>query len=180
MSTKAKDCISAILERRSVRSFDPARSISEEDMRTIVECGMSAPTAVNQREFHFVVVRDQALRTKLAGIHPYCKFVADPTAVGVLVCVDLSKCRLPDYWVQDLSAATENMLVAAAALGIGSTWCGVYPSQAGVEVEARKVLGIPESFKILNFIAFGYPMPDSPIAPRTSRFDAAHLHTDGW
>jgi len=179
MSTDITGCINAIKARKSVRSFDEKKTISEEDMKTIVECGMSAPTAMNQRAFHFVVVRDQALREKLNDFYPYCRFIRCPSAVAVLVCSGTAKLKLPGYWQQDCAAATENMLVAAASMGIGSTWSGVYPMLEAKENDVRALLGIPEGIKIFDIIGFGYPA-DAPLAPREARFDAALLHTDKW
>jgi len=179
MSSDLSGCVAAIKARKSIRKFDDKKSISEEDMKTIVECGMSAPTAVNQRSFHFIVVRDQALRDKLAGFYPYAQFIRCPTAVAVLVCSESAKLKLADYWQQDCAAATENMLVAAASMGIGSTWSGVFPMQEPKENDVRALLGIPEGVKIFDIIGFGYP-DGAPLAPRESRFEAERFHADKW
>ena len=119
--------LDAIQARRSVRQYDPERTVSEEAMHTIVECAMCSPTAVNSREWHFVVVRDATRRAKLAGAVPYCKFAAEPTAVCVVVCAELAKEKAPGHWPQDCGAAVQTMLVAAASLGIGSTWTSIHP-----------------------------------------------------
>jgi len=174
-----QDCVSSIKSRKSIRKFDEAKSISEEDMKTIIECGMSAPSAMNERSSHFVVVRDQAIRDKLADFYPYAQFIRDPTAVAVLVCSETSKLIIPEYWQQDCGAATENMLVAAASMGIGSTWSGVFPMQESKENEVRAILGIPDGIKVFNIIGFGYPDGTS-LTPRESRFDAARFHNDKW
>lgn len=122
--TKTLDAIEA---RRSVRKFDADRTVEEDVMRRIVECGMCSPTAVNSREWHFVVVRDAAMRARLAGSVPYCKFAAEPTAVCVVVCAELAKEKAPGHWPQDCGAAVQTMLIAAAALGVGSTWTSLHP-----------------------------------------------------
>ena len=179
MSCDLKDCITAMKARRSVRKFDDSKTISEEDMKMIVECGMSAPTAVNQRSFHFVVVRDQAMRDKLAEFYTYAQFIRCPTAVAVLVCSETAKLKFAQYWQQDCAAATENMLVAAASRGIGSTWSGVYPAQEPKEKDVRALLGIPEGIQIFDIIGFGYP-DGEPLAPRPTRFEDALYHTEKW
>ena len=179
MNCDVQDCVTSMKSRKSVRKFDDSKTISEEDMKTIIDCGMSAPSAMNERSSHFVVVRDQALRDKLAGFYPYAQFIRNPTAVAVLVCSDHSKLIIPEYWQQDCGAATENMLVAAASMGIGSTWSGVFPMQESKENDVRALLGIPEGIKVFNIIGFGYP-DGSPLSPRESRFDAARVHADKW
>lgn len=179
MSSDLKDCVVAIKARKSIRKFDDSRKISDEDMKTIVECGMSAPTAVNQRSFHFIVVRDQAMRDKLADFYPYAQFIRCPTAVAVLVCSETAKLKFGQYWEQDCAAATENMLVAAASFGIGSTWSGVYPAQEPKENDVRALLGIPEGVKIFNIIGFGYP-DGAALGPRESRFEEARCHAEKW
>ena len=178
-STDLKDGISAIRSRKSIRKFDESKNISVEDMKTIIECGMSAPSAMNERAFHFVVVRDQAMRDKLAGFYPYAQFIRCPTAVAVLVCIETEKLILPEYWQQDCGAATENMLVAAASMGIGSTWSGVYPIHEPKEKDVRDLLGIPDGIHIFNIVGFGYP-EGVTLAPRESRFEAKLYHAEKW
>ena len=127
MSTDLTKTFDAIEARRSVRKYDPNRTIDEETMKKILECAMSAPTAVNSREWRFVVVRDQETRTKISQALPYCKFSAEPTATCICVCAEVAKEHAPGHWPQDCGAACHAMLIGAAAQGVGSTWTSLLP-----------------------------------------------------
>lgn len=198
--------LDAIEARRSVRKFDAGRTVEDDVMRRIVECGMCSPTAVNSREWHFVVVRDAATRERLAGAVPYCRFAAEPTAVCVVVCAELAKEKAPGHWPQDCGAAVQTMLIAAAALGVGSTWTSLHPFEdvcaslfpspfsvfdsqlpspfiSTLTQRAKNVgsvLGVPEGVEPFALVVFGYPPADKPLERRPSRFDAALLHNEKW
>jgi nitroreductase len=158
--------------RRSVRRYTQ-EPVTEAQVTTLLQAAMAAPSANNRQPWAFVVVTDQAKREALAQNHPYAKMM--PT---VPVCI--VPCGVPTgpdtFWVQDLAAATENILLAATALGLGSVWCGVYPNMARV-AEARQVLGIPEEAVPFCYIAIGHAA-EAP-APRT-QYDAARVHHNGW
>ena len=153
-----------ILERTSVRSYLD-KSIEEDKIEKLLRAGMAAPTAVNKQPWHFVVVTDKSLLQKLAKANPYAEMVAR-APLAIVVCGDMTKAldgNAREFWVQDCSAASENILLAATGLGLGSVWAGTYPSEERCAA-VSEVLGLPEFLIPLNTIAIGYP--DGDVTPK--------------
>lgn len=144
--------LSALFSRRSVREYT-GKPVSERDVKALLEVGMAAPSASNRKPWHFVTVTERAKLVELASIHPYGKML---TRAGLCIAVCGDRDISPDFWVQDCSAATENILVAAAILGLGAVWLGVHP-RADRERELKQYFGIPESVGLLCLIAVGHP-----------------------
>lgn len=167
-----RELIQTIFARRSVRAYTDA-PISEENIKTLLEAAMAAPSASNLKPWHFVVVSDRQALIGLAEAHPYAKMLFQ-APLCVAVCGDTSISER--YWVQDCSAATENLLLAATALGLGSVWLGVYPRPERIAV-VRKFLGLPEAVVPLNLIAIGYPAEEKE--PRT-QYNATRVHRERW
>jgi len=164
--------LSALFSRRSVRAYT-GEPVSEADVRALLEAGMAAPSASNRKPWHFVAVTERAQLQRLASIHPYGKMLSSSgLCIGVCGDRDIS----PDFWVQDCSAATENILVAAAMLGLGAVWLGVHPS-AERERELKQFLGIPESVGLLCLIAAGHPA-ERPDA--RTQYDEHRVHRGRW
>jgi len=162
-----------IFSRRSIRDFS-SEPISEADLRSLLEAGMAAPSASNRKPWHFVAVTDRAILDALAEAHPHAQALRQ-AAAGVAVCGDPS---LSSWWVQDCSAATENILVAAAGLGLGSVWLGCHGAPER-EQAIRKVLGIPARIGVLSLIAVGHPAPGAEKEART-QYEPSRVHTDKW
>lgn len=160
-----------IFARRSIRRYT-GEPVSEADIRSLLEAGMAAPSASNQQPWHFVTVTDRATLKALADSHPYGKMLAG-AALAIAVCGDPA---ISDWWVQDCSAATENILVAAAGLGLGGVWLGSHfrPER---EQAVRDVLGIPNRIGVLSLLSFGYPAEEK--AART-QYDPARVHSGKW
>jgi nitroreductase len=168
--------IDDLFARRSIRQYTD-EPVSDEDIQALLEAAMAAPSAGNRKPWHFVVVRDAALREQIAASHPHAKMVSQ-APVCIVPCgqPSLSFADRSDFWIQDLSAATENILLAATALGLGSVWCGVHPVQERV-AEAREILGIPDDVIALCYIAIGHGAEDKE--PRT-QYDEERVHWDRW
>ena len=153
-----------ILERTSVRSY-LEKSVEEEKIEKLLQAGMAAPTAVNKQPWHFVVVTEKSLLQKLSEANPHAKMVAK-APLAIVVCGDMTKAldgNAREFWVQDCSAASENILLAATGLGLGAVWTGTYPSEERCAA-VSEVLGLPESLTPLNTIAIGYP--DGDVTPK--------------
>lgn len=163
--------LSMIFARRSVRQYSD-KPVGDADLRALLEAGMAAPSANNRRPWHFVAVRDRAVLAALAEAHPYGKMLAG-AGLGIAVCADPS---IAGSWVVDCSAAAENILVAAAGVGLGGVWLGVHGAPDR-EAALRKVLGIPEKFSILALLSIGHPAERKE--PRT-QYDEARVHRDRW
>ncbi|MDY7041069.1 MAG: nitroreductase family protein [Chloroflexota bacterium] len=161
-----------IFARRSIRRYAD-ELVSEENVRTLLEAAMAAPSASDRRPWHFIVVRQRATLDALAERHPYAKMLFE-APLCIVPCADPA---ISDaWWVQDCSAATENLLLAATALGLGTVWVGVHPRAERVQV-VREVLGIPEPIVPLCLIPIGHPAEHKQ--PRT-RYDAARVHQEEW
>lgn len=174
---KGQDVLSVIHARKSVRQYtgEPA---GREELQTLVKAGMAAPTAMDKRPWAFVVVTDGAVLAKLAEELPHSRMIVKAGA-AIVVAGDLKKAgrgREQDFWVQDCSAATENILLAAEAMGLGAVWTGMYPVRERVEY-VQKVLGIPEDVIPLSVIAVGHPT--GAEGPK-DKFDPSNIHWEKW
>jgi nitroreductase len=160
-----------IQSRRSIRKYT-SEPIADADIQAMLEAAMAAPSANNVKPWEFVVVRDRELCRKLADTHTYSKMAADAAAVFV-ICGREGESR---HWVEDTSAATQNLLLAAAGLGLGAVWVACYPS---VEREGyvRELLGLPASLRVLCLVPAGHPAESK--APRT-QFDPGRVHYDRY
>ncbi len=179
------DALDAIFSRKSIRNYTD-QPISDEDLRTILEAGMSGPTCAMTRDWSFIVIRDKELLNKVADGNGPPAAPLRGAAVGILICGDLSRSfkPAPDYWIIDGAIAGQNMILAATALGIGSVWLGTYPEMDRVENQA-KLFALPETIRPHSVIAFGHPDPDAPERPKpphifTGRYEEDRVHFERW
>lgn len=144
-----------LLARRSVRKFTP-EEVSKEDVDYLLHAAMSGPSACNRTPWDFYVVTDGAVLEKLRHASQFSKIVSP---LAIVVCGSLSRAlpmQLASFWIQDCSAATENILLAAADRGLGAVWCGIHP-QKRAEAKVRDALGLTEKQIPLNIIYLGHP-----------------------
>ncbi len=168
----SKELIQTIFARRSIRKYT-AEPVSEEDIKTLLEAAMAAPSASNRKPWQFVVVTERQTLDALAEVHPHGKMLFEAT-LCIAVCGDLT--TFERFWVQDCSAATENLLLAVTALGLGAVWLGVYPREDRV-ASVRQVLDLPETITPLNLVSIGHPAEEKE--PRT-QYDEARVHRERW
>lgn len=150
--------INCIMTRTSVRSYQKDRSVENEKIEALLRAGMAAPSAVNKQPWHFVVVTEREVLDKLAAANPNAGMLRQ-APLAIVPCGDMSKALEGDaraYWIQDVSAATENILLAAHGLGLGAVWTGTYPSAERVSA-ISEVLALPETVIPLCTIVIGYP-----------------------
>ncbi len=159
--------------RRSIRSFRPD-PISEEETAALIKAGSLAPSAMGKAPWHFVVVTDRAVLDELGERHPHAKFAKQAPLV-ILVAAEPAA-AIGEFWIQDCSAATENILLAARAMGIASCWCGVYPVQERVDI-VSDVLKIPAGFVPLSLIVLGRSDKEFVEAHRGN---PARVHRNQW
>ena len=167
------DAIKAIKTRRSIRQFTE-QIISDEIIQEILECAMLAPSARNRQPWHFIVVRGKEIFDAVSEAHPHAAMIKQAEA-AILVVGD---CSDPDnrMWVQDCSAATQNILLAAQALGVGTVWCGVYPRDERI-AGMRQVFKVSEGFMPFALIPMGFP---AEIKETPDRFDPTKIHHNSW
>ena len=167
-----------ILNRKSVRAYTD-RAVSREQLDTLLRAAMAAPTGRDMRPWKFVVIDDKEALAALAGQLPYAKMLPE-AAAAIVVCGDLSvtddKGKPSTNWTFDCSAATENLLLAAEAMGLGAVWTGVYPYEER-QTAVSQVLQLPEHIIPLNLIPIGYPKGDPQ--PK-DKYDADTVHFDRW
>jgi nitroreductase len=169
------DAIEALLTRRTIREYlDEPVSAAQEDL--LLRCAMAGPTGYNQQSWRFVVVRDTATRAALSAASAWGAMLAQ-TPLVIAVCGDVTAERHPgQYWVQDASAATENILIAAHAIGLGAVWVGIHPREERVR-PVRILLGLPEHVEPLGLVGVGHPAKGKPPS---SRMDWNKVHHERW
>lgn len=146
-----------IATRTSVRDYE-ARPVEKEKIEKMLRAAMAAPTAMNKQPWHFVVVDQRNVLDALAGTNPYAKMLKK-APLAIVVCGNTDKMIEGggrDFWIQDASAATENLLLAAHAMGLGAVWTGAYPSVERC-ISISKVLSLSDNLVPLNMIVVGYP-----------------------
>lgn len=146
-----------IATRTSVRDYE-ARPVEKEKIEKMLRAAMAAPTAMNKQPWHFVVVDQRNVLDALAGTNPYAKMLKK-APLAIVVCGNTDKMIEGggrDFWIQDASAATENLLLAAHAMGLGAVWTGAYPSEERC-ISISKVLSLSDNLVPLNMIVVGYP-----------------------
>ena len=168
--------INNIMTRTSIRQFTD-RQVSKDTLDIIVKAGMAAPSAMNKQPWAFVVITEKNMLDSLNAKHPYANLKTATAAI--VVCGNMEKTiegEGKEYWVQDCSAASENILLAAHGLGLGAVWCGVYPVAERIK-DISAVLSLPESIVPLNIITMGYPAEQPE--PK-DKFNADNVYYQKW
>ena len=168
------DALEAILTRRSVRRYTDEQ-IDAETTQKLLEAAMNAPSAANEQPWEFVVIRDREMLDAIPTFSPFASMVKR-ARIGILVCADTRNVIVPGFWVQDCSAATQNLLLAARALGLGAVWTGVYPMDGHV-AGFTKHCQLPEGVIPLAFVVVGHPAEESPAQ---NRFSEHRVHSNVW
>lgn len=161
VSSASQTVLHNILQRKSVRAYTD-RAVSHEQLDTLIRAAMAAPTGRDMRPWHFIVLEGRHQLSPLAEQLPYAKMLAEAQA-AVVVCGDMSvtdkEGNSSRNWTFDCSAATENLLLQAEAMGLGAVWTGVYPYDERLEA-VKQALHLPDHLIPLNVIPIGYPKGD--------------------
>jgi len=147
-----------IRRRRSIRTYDPKGVVTDLQLREMLEAAMLAPSACNSRAWEFIVVRDRKILDRIAAFHSYAKMLQTASA-AIVVCAlpDLQKGKSGEgMWQHDCGAATENILLQATDLHLGTCWCGLHPIEKYMD-ETRKIFDLPQSTVPFCVIAVGVP-----------------------
>lgn len=159
--------IENLLTRRSVRSYTD-QDVEPEKLEAILEAGMAAPSGKNGQPWDFIVLTRREILDEMAERLPYAKMLRE-ARVAIAVCADRTK---SPYWYVDCSAAAENILLAAHALGLGAVWTATYPYRDRMDV-VKELCGLPGSYDSLCVIPVGYPARE---ARPKDNFDAGKIH----
>lgn len=168
------DTLEAIFTRRSVRQYTP-QPVPEELVEKLLRAAMQAPSSSNGQPWHFVVIRDRRLLDEIPQFHQFAEMLPQ-ASVAILVCGDERLEKRRGCWAIDCAAATQNILLAAHALGLGAVWTDVHLDEKRV-VGMRELLGLPDHIHPLSLVPVGYP--DEHPEP-VDRFDASRIHLNAW
>jgi nitroreductase len=176
MSTSTGNPLQFVFGRRSVRVYSPGE-VSEAVVTQLLQAAAAAPSAMTKDPWRFVIVRDRQMLGKLSSLHPGAAMLAT-AALAIVVCGDLEAAfeRNVSYLVQDCSAATENLLLAAHALGLGACWVGVYPGEPVVK-RVKEWLALPGPIIPLAVVSLG--QPGEQLEPRT-RLNPSQVRQEKW
>jgi nitroreductase len=158
------DAIEVLKTRRSVRAYTGA-PVPREIIEDIIDCGRLAATAINIQPWEFVVVTEREMRRRIAETTDYGKFISDAPVCVIVLCQDTK------YYLEDGSAATENILLAARAHGLGACW--VAGDKKPYAYQICRLVGAPRGYKLVSLIPMGYPA-ESPEQPKRPLADVLH------
>jgi nitroreductase len=170
------DPLDYIFGRRSIRVFKPGK-IGQETLEVLLKAAMAAPSACAKDPWHFIVVQSLETLGLLADALPNGQMLSS-AAAGIVVCGDLQEAHdhQLSYMLQDCSAATENLLLAAHGLGLGGCWLGIHPRTDRIQ-KVTAILGLPTHIVPVSCVALG--LPGETKEPR-NRYQAAHVHQAKW
>jgi nitroreductase len=160
-----------IFARRSIRKYT-AEPVSEADITSLLQAGMAAPSAANRKPWHLVAVTDKQVLQAIGDGTPYGRTLPG-AALAIVVCGDPS---ISDWWLQDCTAATENILIAASGLGLGAVWLGCH-GRAEREQPIRQALGIPDEIGLASVLSIGHPAEEKEAR---TQYDPAQAHRNKW
>ncbi|HOI32944.1 MAG: nitroreductase family protein [Bacteroidales bacterium] len=163
-----------IFKRRSIRKFKDD-ALPDEAISQLLKAAMAAPSANNIKAWHFVVINKRELLDQLSEIHPYGKML-NQAAAAILVCGDTAKQSVTGYLHMDCAAATQNILLEATSLEIGSVWLGIYPREQRM-TEISDFLNIPNHILPVSLVALGYP---AEYKPANNPWQADAIHYNMW
>jgi nitroreductase len=174
MKESENPVIDAILKRRSIRRYS-GKPVNKSMIMELLTAGMYAPSARNEQPWHFMVIDDRNLLDRIREIHPYASMLSG-ASLAILVCGDEHLELSKGYWSVDCAAATQNILLAAHALGLGAVWLGVYPReerQSGI----RELFDLPKNIQPFSLISVGYPQEEKPVP---ERFKEDRIRWNKW
>ena len=166
--------LEAIISRRSIRKFEE-KPVPQEMVDELLKSAMYAPSAKNYRTWHFLVINERTKLDELSDLHPSAKMLKTAT-LAILVCGDRNLDPMDGYLAINTSAATQNILLAAHEMGLGSVWIGVFPREERIE-EMVRYFNFPENILPVNLIAIGWPGEERPVP---ERFEPQKIHYNAW
>jgi len=166
------ETLEAIMGRRSIRKYTD-KKIPEEIITTLLKAAMNAPSAHNKQPWQFIVLDNHEAIMKVTEYHPYSKML-EQASHAIIVLGD-NKIQSSEFWIHDCSAVTENILIAAKALGLGAVWLGI--ADTTLIEKTREVFNIPSHVTPLSIISLGYPDETKP--PREN-YNPKRVHRNKW
>lgn len=161
-------------KRRSIRKYTD-KPVGNEILVELIKAAMSAPSAGNQQPWQFIIINDRKVLDEIPNCHPHSQMIKQAPA-AILICGDENLEVHKGYWVQDCSAATQNLLLAIEAQGLGGVWLGVHPREDRVQ-KISALLGLPEHVIPFSLIPVGY---SAEHLPPSDRYDEAKVRYNHW
>ena len=164
-----------IFNRRSIRRYEN-KPVDDNDIQRLLRAAMYAPSAGNERPWHFVIIKDRNKLNEITNIHIHTQMLKE-APLAILACVDTTDLKYDGaFWIQDISASIQNILLEGEHIGLGTCWCGVYPRQELVD-GVSKLFDLPEHIKPVSIIAVGHPAEQREVR---ERFDPDRVHYENW
>ena len=163
-----------VLSRHSIRQFTD-QPVDDSQIHALLEAAMSAPSADDERPWHFVIVKENSVLSKLSSISPQTS-VVDNAPVCIVVCGDESLQKQLGCWALDCAAATENILIEAQIINLGAVWLGIYPVQGKI-LRVQSILSAPQNVIPFSIIPIGHPAEQKAAA---FRYDNRRIHLERW
>jgi nitroreductase len=168
------ETLKAILTRRSIRKYIN-KNIPEEYFEVMLKAAMHAPTARNRQPWHFIIVSDREILKKIAEVNSSWKMLNE-AACAIVICGDRNLEDTESFIIQDCSAATQNLLLAAHELGLGGVWLGVHPREDRLK-PLVEILHIPEHILPVSMVSIGKP---DETREQPDRYNVERIHQDRW
>ena len=168
------DILEGILTRRSIRKYTD-EVIPQSKIEELVKYGMYAPSARNCQPWHYVLMNDREMFLKVEEFHPHARMLKH-AQWGIVVCGDVESAHTPEYMPVDCAAATQNILLAAHAMGYGAVWLGIYPRPDRITA-LNELLGLPPHIQAFSLISVGCPAQE---IPQPERFKPERIHINKW
>lgn len=164
-----------IFTRRSIRKYED-KPVDDNQIQKLLRAAMYAPSAGNEKPWHFIVIKDKDKLNEITTIHIHTQMLKE-APLAILVCADTSNVKYDGaFWVQDIAASVQNILLEGENMGLGTCWCGVYPRQELVD-GVSKLFNLPEHIKPVSIIAVGHPAEQREVK---ERFDTDRIHYENW
>lgn len=168
------DTFEAIMSRRSIRKYT-SQTVSEQDTKELLMAAMNAPSARNDQPWHFIVINDRKVLDEITKFHPYAPMLKE-APLAILVCGDLGIDPTEGYNVVNCSAATQNLLLAAHAKGLGAVWLGIYPRQERI-AGIKKLFALPDNILPVSLVSIGWP---AETKPKEIRYKQDRVRHNKW
>ena len=164
-----------IYSRRSIRKYKDIL-LDESQINQVIRAGTYAPSAGNEKPWHFIVITKRETLDAITTFHPYTQMLKS-APVAIIACADLTNVKYEGiFWIQDMSAAVQNMLLEATSMNLGSCWCGVYPNPVLVD-NLSKLLDLPSNIIPAAIVALGVADETREV---DERFNKALVHNEKW
>ncbi|MDD2481813.1 MAG: nitroreductase family protein [Lutispora sp.] len=164
-----------IFSRRSIRKYEK-KPVTDEQIHQLLRAAMHAPSAGNEQPWHFVVIRDRSILDEIPKYHPYTQMLLE-APLAIVPCCDTSNLKYEGaFWIQDMAASIQNILLQAESMGLGACWCGVYAREELVE-KVSQTLDLPQHIIPVAVIAVGYPGEKREVR---ERYKPDRVHYDKW